>query len=151
MKHSAKIFLTLLFITWVCSSCISTQSYWERKDYQPTKGGIVYYDPQPSFFDKTALDQRKQDAQMKMKIFCEPKKPMLVSERKAEEVIGQSTNYSSSQNNSGTNYYREKRQTEEGATKEVETFFSNPLSYSSGSSTSTNIVRNRVYITFECQ
>ena len=146
-------FKNLLFILvlFFLSSCISTQAYWEKKNYQPTKGGIVYYNPKPSFFDKTAVDQRKQDAQMKMISFCDPAKPNIVSERMTEEVVGQSTNYSSSHNTPSATYYSREKTKKDGSTQKEKGFFSSPFSSSSGSSTSTNIVRNRVYIAFQCQ
>jgi len=140
-----------IFLLFFLSSCISTRAYWERKDYQPQKGGVLYYNSQPALFDKTAVDQRKQDAQMKMISFCDPEKPNLLSERKAEEVIGQSTSYSSSHNNPSTNYYSRETYKRDGSAQKEKAFVSSPFSYSSGSSRSTNIVRKRVYITFECR
>lgn len=139
--------LSLVFL----SSCISTQAYWKKKDYQPIKGGVVYYNPNPSLFDETAVDQRKQDAEMKMIRFCNPQKPNIVSERLAEEITGQYTSYSSSQNNPSASYYSHERTKKDGSSYKKSGYYSFPWSSSSGSATSTNLVRNRIYITFQCE
>ena len=151
MTYFKKLFFLNALILLFLSSCISTRAYWEKKDYQPAKGGIIYYNPTPNLFDSTAVDQRKQDAQMKMIQFCAPAKPNIVSERMAEEVIGQSTNYSSSHNTPSATYYSREETKKDGSTQKEQGLLSSPFSSSSGSSTSTNIVRNRVYIAFQCQ
>lgn len=148
MPKQIKLFFISMFFL---SSCISTQAYWRKKDYQPVKGGIVYYNPTPSIFDDTAVDRRRQDAENKMMQFCDPKKPSLVSERLAEEVIGQSTNYSSSYHSPHSDWHSWKSSEKDGSTREESYFYSSPFSFSDGSMYSTNITRNRLYITFQCQ
>ena len=144
----------LLFLITFCvlflSSCISTQSHWEKKNYKPQKGGVVYYNPKPNIFDSTAVDKRQQDAKMKMISFCDPSKPEVVSEKLEEKVVGQSTNYSSNQKNPTSSYYSRETSKKDGTTQKERGYRSSPYSYSSGSSTSTNIIQNRVYITFQC-
>jgi len=147
LKLIKLFFINMFFL----SSCISTQAYWEKKDYQPVKSGIVFYDQTPSLFDKTAVDQRLQDAKNKMMQFCNPEKPSIVSEQLAEKVIGQYTDYSSSHHNPSSGWYSRKSSEKDGSTRKESYFYSSPVSFSSGQATSINITQNRVYITFQCQ
>ena len=144
-------FYVILISAFCLQSCVSTQAYWEKKIYQPKKRGVVYYSPRPYIFDSSAVSQRKQDAEMKMIHFCNPQKPVIVSERKAEEVIGTENKYHSYQNNPGPTYYNKKVVRKDGSSKTVSGLVSSPVGSSSGGSTSRNIVRNRVYLTFDCE
>ena len=132
------------------SSCISTQARWEKKNYQPQKGGVVYYNPKPNLFDPTVVEKRQQDAKMKMISFCDPSKPEVISEKVEEKVIGQSTNYSSNQTNPTSSYYSRETSKKDGTTQKESGYRSSPYSYSSGGSVSKDIIQNRVYITFQC-
>ena len=142
--------IRLMFFFTVFSSCVSAQAYWLNKEYQPKKRGIVYYDPSPNLFDSTAVQQRRQSARMKMRSFCNPKKAKIVSERKAEEVIGRQTFFSSHEDNPNPNYYESVKATDKFYEKS-ERVFSQPVLSSSGTQTEQNLVRERIYIQFTCE
>ena len=150
---SSKLILNLtgfLFLSVIFSSCVSTQAYWQNKEYQPKKQGVVYYDPSPNLFDSTAVQQRKRDAKMKMRSFCAPNKAKIVSEKKAEEVIGRQTYFSSHEDNPNPNYHESVKETEGFYEKSAHMFSQSVLS-SSGTQTEQNLVRERIYIKFTCE
>ena len=140
----------LLFFAFIFQSCVSTQAHWQKKVYQPQKQGVVYYDPRPNLFDKNAVQQRIQDAKMKMGLFCDPKKAKIVSERKAEEVIGRQTHFSSHEDNPNPSYYESVTANDRFYKKSAQMLSQSILS-SSGSQTEQNIVRERIYVTFTCE
>ena len=140
----------LLLFSAIFSSCISTQAHWQKKIYQPEKQGVVYYDPRPNFFDKSAVQQRKQDAKMKMRSFCDPKREKIISEKKAEEVIGRHTYFSSHKDNPNPTYQESVTANERLYKKSAQVISQSILS-SSGSQTEEDIIRERIYITFICE
>ena len=140
----------LFYFLFVFQSCVSTQAYWQKKEYQPEKRAVVYYDPRPSFFDKTAVQQRIQDAKMKMRSFCKNKKVKIISERKAEEVIGRQTHFNKTKDNPNPIYY-ESVNANKGIYQKSAQMFSQSLLSSSGSQVEEDIIRERIYITFTCE
>ena len=146
-------FYVILAFAFLLQSCVSTQAYWKKKVYQPKKEAVLYYSPNPSLFNSSAVSRREQDAKMKMIHFCHPQEPVVFSERQAEEVIG--TQYHSYQSDHGQPVYYEEAEKKvvrkNKSSKTVSGFISSPSSSSSGGGASQNIVRNRVYITFGCK
>ena len=142
--------MALLFFAVFFQSCVSTQAHWQKKVYQPQKQGVVYYDPRPNLFDKSAVQQREQDAKMKMQFFCDPQTAKIVSERKAEEVIGRQTYFSSHEDNPNPTYHESVTANERFYKKSAQ-MISQSIISSSGSQTEQNIVRERIYITFTCK
>ena len=140
----------LLCFLFLFQACVSTQAHWKKKLYQPEKLAVVYYDPRPSIFDKTAVQQRVQDAQMKMRSFCNPKKVKIISERKAEEVIGRQTHFNSTEDNPNSNYYENVKANERFYKKSAQMVSQSVLS-SSGSQIEQDIIRERIYIKFTCE
>ena len=140
----------LLCFLLVFQSCVSTQAYWQKKEYQPKKRAVVYYSPKPSFFNETAVQQRKQDAQRKMHSFCSPKKPQVISEKRAEEVIGRQTHFDSREDNPNPSYYENVKGNKNFYEKSAQMISQSFLS-SSGSQIEQDIIRKRVYITFSCE
>jgi len=102
---------------------VNTQAYWLKKNYKPKKGGVVYYSQNYHFFDSSAIVKRKHDATSKMINFCSPEKPVILSQSHKEKVVGTETNYRSS-------------------------FFNSTLN---STSITNNVVRNLMYINFECE
>ena len=140
----------LLFFALIFQSCVSTQAHWQKKEYQPKKRGVVYYNPRPSLFDSSAVQQRKQDAQMKMRAFCDSKTVKIISERKAEEVIGRQT-YFSSQEDNPSPIYRESVTANKNFYNKSAQMVSQSILSSSGSQTEQDLIRERIYITFACE
>ncbi|MCZ0932185.1 MAG: hypothetical protein OXJ52_03420 [Oligoflexia bacterium] len=140
----------LLFIVFIFQSCVSTQAHWQKKLYQPQKQGVVYYDPRPNLFDSSAVQQRKQNAKIKMHSFCDPKKVKIISEQKAEEVIGRQTHFSSHEDNPNPTY-RESVTANDRFYEKSAQMISQSILSSSGSQTEQDIVRERIYITFTCE
>ena len=142
--------LGLTAFLFLFQACVSTQAYWQKKEYQPKKIAVVYYSPKPSFFDKTAVQQRVQDAKRKMRSFCGSQKVKIISERKAEEVIGRQTHFNSMEDNPNPSYYESVKANEQFYEKSAQMFSKSVLS-SSGSQVEQNIIRERIYITFTCE
>ena len=148
-KYFLKI-LILSFFIFIFQSCVSTQAHWQKKVYKPSKQGIVFYNSNPSLFDSSALQKRRQDAKMKMISFCSPKKSVIVSERKAEEIIGRQTYFNSHQDNPNPSYYKNVEENEKFYKKSV-AIASQAILSSSGSQTEQDLVRERIYIKFACE
>ena len=134
----------------VFQSCVSTKAYWKKKEYQPKKFAVIYYNPKPNLFDKTAVQQRVQDAKMKMRSFCDPQKVKIISERNAEEVIGRETYFNSYEDNPNPSYQENVKSDKNFYKKSVQ-MLSKPTLSSSGSQVEQDIVRERVYIKFTCE
>ena len=140
----------LLFFSLIFQSCVSTQAHWQKKLYQPQKQGVIYYNPQPNLFDKSAVQQRRQDAKIKMRSFCAPKTVKIISEQKSEEVIGRQTHFSSHEDNPNPTYRESVEASDRFYSKSAEMVSQSILS-SSGTQTEQDIVRERIYIIFACE
>ena len=150
-----KFFIPVSLVSFLMlQGCVSTTAVWKDKSYQPVKKGTLFYNPVPNLLDKEAVQKRRADAKMKMEEFCSPQAPVIVAERNAEEVTGHRTSYSSSRDNPNPTYKSRSSTYSRGGSFVSERSASEtgkPVLYSSGSATSTAIVRKRVYIDFTCK
>ena len=90
----------------VLSACVTPRAEFQTKVYQPKKKGTIRYSLRPLLFQSDAVGQRRMDAQSKMENFCQPEKPVIVSERKQEKEVGYYSRSShSGTGHSGTSYH----------------------------------------------
>ena len=145
-----KRILLIVFGAFVLQSCVSTTARWQSRKHKPKKEGVVFYNPTVSLFDSTAVQKRRADARQKMRNFCRPQKPQIVSETNKEEITGYQTDYHSTEDNPQPSYREEVRAGKNFYVKSSKSVF-NPFLSSQASKTEQAIIRNRLYIHFVCE
>ena len=151
----ALFFFSLFIWFLILSGCVSTSSYWKDKIHTPVKKGTLYYSPAPDLFDRTVVEKRRMDAEMKMNNFCHPQNPQIVSEKNTEEVTGYRTQHSSKRDNPLPYYQSERAESRSSGwshhSKRSSQVLANPSLYARETTTSKPITRKRVYIEFICK
>ena len=101
------VFLKQFFISFgfiFLTACVTT-AHFESKTYKPQKKAVISYLSDMSLFG--ALEKRERDARQKMRDFCFPEKPNLISEKIVKRLKGHysQTSYDSRQHSDAI--YRE--------------------------------------------
>lgn len=88
-----KYFLLFFFMFFLCS-CVTPRAEFQSKTYSPQKKAVLKYSLAPNLFQPDAVQQRRLDAEMKMKHFCGNQEPHILSEEKEEKQTGYYTDTS---------------------------------------------------------
>ena len=140
-------YLIICSVFLLLSACVTPKAEFQSKTYQPKKEAVIRYSLSPNIFRPEAVQERRMDAEMKMKSFCGGQKPYITSEKKEEKQTGHytSTSYSDQSNESSVQQGVVGRQYFDSVGNKSQS------TYGSANTVSKPIIKTYNVIFFECR